>query len=178
MPERIVHPEQELHDAASHVNYELEMLYYASQFLGQTHSSPRTTLPKQFQNMALECLLLHFRSLRAFLCPSLQPVQADDILASDFLDERVHRDLGDSSKLVPDKKRIDKMFAHLSYSREQFITGGQFAWEARTMVLTMLQQFSGFQAQLPAERAQWFLTAKIVEDWCSEISEKQATQVL
>ena len=99
MPVRAVRSDEELHQAASHVDYEVKMLYYASQFLGQTHSSPPLTFPSDFQNMALEVLLLHYRCLRAFLCPSIQGkgvVREDDMLASDFLDEGNPRDLADA----------------------------------------------------------------------------------
>ena len=74
-----------------------------------------------------------------------------------------------SSKLISDKMRIDKMWAHLSYKREEYITSGQFTWEARVMVKTMLQQFSTFLAQLSAERAEWFLTAKAVKGWQEDL---------
>jgi hypothetical protein len=107
----------DLEAAARHVSYEIRMLFYSAAKLGGWHASPPTTLVDDAKNMALECFLLHFRNLRAFLCPLLQKVYDDDILASDLLGESAARDIGDAAILSEDKERLDKMLAHLSYTR-------------------------------------------------------------
>src|ERR1019366_5464716 len=116
-------PKRELSDleaAAKDVSYEIEMLFYSAGRLGARHASPQTTLSDNDKNSALECFLLHFRNLRAFLWPSLQPFSDDDIIASDLLGELKARDVGDSAILSKHKNRLNKMLAHLTYSRKGY----------------------------------------------------------
>ena len=76
---------KDLRKAAEHVSYEIEMLMFAGSELGGWHSSPMSKPAGNYENMALESFLLHFRNLRAFLCPTLQMTCDDDICASAFL---------------------------------------------------------------------------------------------
>src|SRR6516162_7282838 len=99
--------------AAEHVSYEIEMLRFSAERLGGWHSSPMTTPIGNEKNMALESFLLHFRNLRAFLCPSLQRCTDDDVLASDFLGKYDGADVGDPNNVNVAKERLDKMLAHL-----------------------------------------------------------------
>jgi hypothetical protein len=114
------------------------------------------------ENMALESFLLHFRNLRAFLCPSLQPIKPDDILASDLLNETNACDHGDAKALGRGQKRIDQMLAHLSYNREKFIEAMDYEWkvaEMRELILGQLEAF--FKLLSPAERS-WFPDAQFI----------------
>lgn len=114
-PHRRIRTDKELEAAAIHVKYEVRMLLYSSWHLGIGHGSPATMPYGDDKNIALESFLLHYRNLRAFLCPSLQSVGDDDILATDFLGCTSATNVGDTNKLGTDKKRLDKMLAHLSY---------------------------------------------------------------
>jgi hypothetical protein len=107
MPRQKRTPE-ELEKAARHVSYEIEMLGFSAEHLGGCHSSPMCTPTGNEKNMALESFLLHFRNVRAFLCPSLQRLTDDDVLASDFLGMYDGSDVGDRDKLKVDKERLDK----------------------------------------------------------------------
>ena len=146
----------ELEAAARHVSYEIRMLLHSAAELGGWHASPPTTLVDDSKNMALECFLLHFRNLRAFLCPSLQNIYGDDILASDLLGELEVRDIGNAAILSKDKERLDKMLAHLSYTRRGFIEAQNYGWHTAEMELALIGQLEVFFGLLtPAMRA-WF----------------------
>jgi hypothetical protein len=99
-----------LEAAARQVGYELRMLFHSAAKLGGWHASPISPVEDDDKNIALECFLLHFRNLRAFLCPSIQASSDDDIIASNFLDELDARDIGEAAVLSKDKKRLDRMF--------------------------------------------------------------------
>jgi hypothetical protein len=156
---RPLRAEPELQEAASYVTYEIRMLIYAAHHLGGFHSSPMAAPGDEEKNMALESFLLHFRNLRGFLCPSLQTTIEDDIIASDSLKETTALDHGDLKLLSVDKDRIDKMLAHLSYSRGRFIATGQKGWEVAKMLKLMLGQLQVFLAKLPPTERSWFLPA-------------------
>jgi hypothetical protein len=160
---RPIRKPKELRDAAAHVNYEIEMLAYSASFLGGWHSSPMTTPAGNTKNMALESFLLHFRNLRAFLCPRLQPVVLDDVCASDFLDEPEERNLGEAEKLSVDQARINKMLAHLSYSRDKYIAAGDYGWKVASMLIVVLEEMQNFFAAIDEERRSWFLSVSKIE---------------
>ena len=153
---RVLRTESELCRAAQHVSYEINMLIHAGNELGGFHSSPMSTPGGNDKNIALESFLLHFRNLRAFLCPSLQLTTPDDVIASDFLQEIVPRDVVDPTVLSTDKQRLDKMLAHLSYSRRLFIDGGTHGWEVARMLALMLSQLEAFCTMLSAAHRNWF----------------------
>lgn len=147
--------EEELREAAGHVNYEIEMLVFAAEYLGRGHSSP-PTIGGNEKNMALESFLLHFRNLAAFLCPSLQTPFRDDILASDFFGERVG-DHGKAAKLSADGlKRLQRMLAHLTYSRSGYISADDYDWKTSEMLMVMLEELQGFVTTLPCKKTSWF----------------------
>jgi hypothetical protein len=98
---------------------------------------------------SIESFLLHFRNLRAFLCPSLQVFSGDDILASDLLGESEARDVGDPIVLARHKKRLDKMLAHLSYSRKTYVEAQDYGWPTAEMELELLDQLDQMEAFLP-----------------------------
>jgi hypothetical protein len=155
--------EDELRGAAAHVDYEIAMLVYSASYVGGWHSSPHTTPAGNPKNMALESFLLHFRNLRAFLCPSLQPISIDDVCASDFLDELEERDLGTARTLSVDQVRINKMLAHLSYSRDKYIAAGDHKWMFARMLVVVLEGMQAFFGQLSKERRDWFRSITDVE---------------
>jgi len=123
--------------------------------------------------MDLECFLLHFRNLRAFLCPSPR-FGADDVLASDFLGMRTAKDIGDSAKLDRDKTRLDKMLAHVTYSRSAYVQASDHRWNIEGMLIPMLDELQKFVAMLPAEQRAWFQSI----DWLrAQRSQAQARLV-
>ena len=125
---RPLRSESQLRNAARHVAYEIDMLLYTARSLGSLYSSPPSGLSEPQQNVALESFLLHFRNLRAFLCPSLQATGVDDVIAGDFLHRSEAIDVGDAAALAADKQRLDRMLAHLSYSRDKYIAAGDAGW--------------------------------------------------
>ena len=157
---RVLRTESELNRAAQHVSYEIEMLVHTGNELGGFHSSPMSTPDGNDKNMALESFLLHFRNLRAFLCPTLQRTTDDDVIASDFLQASVPRDVVEATSLSMDKERLDKMLAHLSYSRDIFIDVGNHGWQVARMLALMLGQLEAFFAMLPTTHRSHFPNAE------------------
>jgi hypothetical protein len=144
----------ELRKAAVAVDYEFAMLVFSAQHLSGWHSSPMTIPAGSEMNMALESFLLHFRNLREFLCPSM--LREDDVLASDFLGLYDGSDVGDRNTLHADKKRLDKMLAHISYSRADYIHAGDHRWNSSTMLVLMQRELQKFVARLPTPQRTWF----------------------
>jgi hypothetical protein len=152
---RTVKTQAQLEEAAKHIKYEIEMLLYAAQQISGWQSSPPTPYGNE-ANMALECFLLHYRNLRAFLCPSLQRFGANDILASDFLGKSEEADIGDPSKLDRDKTRLDEMLAHVTYSRSTYIEASDYSWNIEKMLILVLDELSKFLGIIPAAQLPWY----------------------
>jgi hypothetical protein len=129
------------------------MLTAAGARLPDGFSSP---VDDETPNMALESFLLHFRNLRAFLCPSLQFPRRDDVIASDFLGARQAEDVARPGVLGRRKKKIDRLLAHISYSREGYVKRGAKAWPAPSMLAEMQSALREFLERLPTERRGWF----------------------
>jgi hypothetical protein len=159
---------QDLRNAAKHVKYEIEMLMFAGSELGGWHSSPMSTPAGNYENMALESFLLHFRNLRGFLCPTLQKISGDDICASAFLGKSEAVDVADTSTLSRDKPRLDKMLAHLSYGREPFIQAREGAWPVARMSIEILEQVEIFLGLLSPEMRSWFPSDEQISNRRSE----------
>jgi hypothetical protein len=127
------------------------------------------------KNMALESFLLHFRNLRAFLCPSLQPCTADDVLASDFL-ENDGSNVGEPVKLEIDRERLNKMLAHVSYRRSDYIEKDQHGWDSSVMLVLILRELQKFFARLSGEQRGWFPSVDSLnklQEWAqSEIDQR------
>jgi hypothetical protein len=156
--QRTPRTDTELEQTAKDVNYEIQMLMAAASHLGGEWSSPRTTLEDAHRNMALECFLLHYRNLRAFLCPSLQRVLPDDILGSDFLGKTSPEDVADPLVIGDDKERLDQMLAHLSYNRRtEYIAKCNYKWPVPKMGAAMLQEVDAFLQKLPERMKPWFV---------------------
>jgi hypothetical protein len=164
MKDRPQRPDSELEGSAKDVKYEIEMMLESASDIGCGWASLPTTLSDKRKNMALECFLLHYRNLRAFLCPSLQsptpqskPPRDDDILASDFLGKPTWEDVGDKTKIGDDKQRLDQMLAHLSYNRlNEFKAKGNTYWYTARMAVAMLKEVYSFLAALPTYMKFWF----------------------
>lgn len=155
---------KDLRKAAEHVSYEIEMLMFAGSELGGWHSSPMSKPAGNYENMALESFLLHFRNLRAFLCPTLQMTCDDDICASAFLGKPKAIDVVDKKKLDHDRERLNKMLAHLSYTRESFIEARNYAWPVARMSIEILEQLEVFLGLLCPDMRSWFPSNEQISD--------------
>ena len=112
--------------------------------------------------MALESFLLHFRNLRAFLCPTLQQVWRDDLVASDYLGKLDAEDVGNPVILGRRKKKLDRLLAHLSYSRIDYARRGGKSWPVSQMLSDMGGELKQFLSLLPPKRRGWFLRNQVV----------------
>jgi hypothetical protein len=149
----------ELEASATDVTYEIQMMIESGQALEYgTVSSPPCFLAGAQKNMALESFLLHYRNLRAFLFPSLQlKPREDDVIAADFLGKESPDDVGDPSEVGQDKERLDKMLAHISYSRrKEYIAKDNIYWEVGKMAAAMLKQVGVFVCAVPEHMKPWF----------------------
>ena len=163
--------EGELQQVAKDVTYEIQMLIASASAAGPVCVSPLVyRLPESTRGMALESFLLHFRNLRAFLCPSLQTTGPDDVLASDFLGEPKPQDVGDSNKIRSDKQRLDRMLAHRSYSRKEYISTGNAAWAVGRMALGVLQEVEVFLGRIPEHMRSWFPERAVLAKEQTEIA--------
>jgi hypothetical protein len=168
---RVIPADSKLIRAAGHVSYEILMLIYTGEHLGGFHSSPMSSPVGNDKNMALESFLLHFRNLRAFLCPRLQRFTDDDIIWSDFLGRSEVENLGNVEVFARDKNRIDQMLAHLSYSRDKFIAAGEHGWHVAKMLALMLEELEKFLALLTPNVRQWFPSVETIAESKSCASE-------
>ncbi len=155
---RMNHDDEQLREAAAHVAYEVETMLFAADHLESGHSSPATEPEGKEKDVFLEAFLLHYRNLRAFLCPSLQMVGDDDVLASDFLGENAQRDHADASVLGREKVRINKLLAHISYARRRYW------WQVQQMRGEMLEALAGFINSLSAKQQAWFLNSQVLRE--------------
>jgi hypothetical protein len=114
--------------------------------------------------MALESFLLHFRNLRAFLCPSLQMVHRQDIVAGDFLLATEAKDIGEPLKLDIDTARLDEMLSHLSYLRAGHIAAGDHGWKVAEMTLVLLEEIKIFLGSIPNQRQAQFYPMALIDE--------------
>ena len=149
----------ELLAVAGDVAYEIEMLLLAGNRVPTGFSSPAI---QEEMNIALESFLLHFRNLRAFLCPSLQVFTDDDVAASDYLGRAIVEDIGDPSILGKDQVRINKLLAHISYSRPQYAVQRNKSWFVDRMMEAMATEIVKFFKMLTEEQRLWFFANQIV----------------
>jgi hypothetical protein len=170
---RLPQSDETLRFAAKHVSYEIGMLIAAGMRVPHGFSSPADD---DTANMALESFLLHFRNLRAFLCPSLQNTVSDDVIASDFLNAPREADLADPKVLGREKEKIDKLLAHISYSREGYVRSGAKTWPAPRMLEEMRAALRQFVTQLPTEKQEWFLDEARVRDAISGTENMAASE--
>ena len=156
---RPLRSDSDLEGAAVDVKYEIDMMMMAADDMRLgIWGSPATALSDWRKNMALECFLLHYRNLRAFLVPLLQAgPHPDDILASDFLQKAAWVDVGDKTRLEIDKRRLDQMLQHLSYKRHnEFKSQGNTNWHVTRMLVLMLHELDKFLTAIPDHIRPWF----------------------
>lgn len=107
-------------------------------------------------NMAVESFLLHFRLIRDFLYPNdLIWSEGDNVVAADYNPTWTKTD-GDWNECSPqERKRVNKLLAHLSYSRRAL----DHSWPTALMRQEVIQSLASFVRSLPPERQLWF------KDW-------------
>ena len=156
---------EKLRKAAEDVNYEIRMLIFSAEHVDGWHASPMAPPGGDEKCMALESFLLHFRNLRAFLCPSLQKfVSTNDVLASDFLGKPKATDEGDPEKLEGNHQRLDRMLAHISYSRSDYIEQGDYGWDTSEMLIDIASELQKFVLRLSDEQRSWLTAVKQLEE--------------
>jgi len=181
-------PDSELKDSAVDVDYEIRMMILSAHDVGcGMRGSPAITLEDWRVDMAMECCLLHYRNLRAFLWPSLQGKDwvpyVDDILATDFLKKPWQEEVGDKRKIGDDKERLDQMLCHLSYNRNNLFKDTDRKnrpWSTAKMVVAMLRELDTFLAKLPVHMKPWFpyrdtteQYRAVLEQWAKNMPARQ-----
>lgn len=154
LAKRVVRAPGVLEAAARDIQYEFRMLQEAVAYI--LSSAPVASPLRDEAAYALESFLLHYRNLRAFLCPSLQSIREDDVIASDYLDKTEAEDIGAPSDLGIDQKRIDQLLAHISYARAAYARSGDMKWCPQVMATRIETAMKEFLQRLPPERRRWF----------------------
>jgi len=147
--------EEELREAANHVDYEVQMLDAMALLLSSARGP--TAMEKAVANACLESFVLHVRNLIDFLYPPASP-KPDDILSDHYV-----RDEGKwqtcrpprTSLLADAETRVNKLAAHLTYSRLQLHRTWKFS-DIRADLYRVIRCFVG---QLPPDRVTWFPSA-------------------
>jgi hypothetical protein len=154
--------------AARDVRYEIATMFFAARCLGDGYASPASPPEGRAQDVLLESFLLHYRNLRDFLCPSLKkgdrPPADDDVLASDFLGLEAPQNM--ATLPCTDRTRINKMLAHISYTRKKYTLEGNDKWLVHTMCREMVKGLEEFLTRLAAfapDRRAWFYTSKFLK---------------
>ncbi|HWQ55957.1 MAG TPA: hypothetical protein VN442_19885 [Bryobacteraceae bacterium] len=172
---RRVRETEVLRKTAVHVRYELDMLRYATTLLTPVTASPLSWPSSPQVSMAMECFLLHYRNLRAFLCPSIHVARENDAIASDFLGSETELDFGDTASFKADKERLDQMLAHVSYNRDVYIERGDFNWRVADLTAAILDGFDQFLATpIPPTMQGWFPSRQEIERYRAEGSQRFA----
>lgn len=152
---------KELEVAAADVAYEIETMLFAADHLAWGHSSPAVEPEGKEMDVFLESFLLHYRNLRAFLCPSLQSRFKTDVFGWHFLlyaQEPTNE--GDLVTLGRDKDRLNACLAHISYDREHYRRAGDWNWEVQRMRDEMVRNLRDFLLKLAPFRRAWFLDSE------------------
>jgi len=158
--------DKDLKAAAGHVRYELMMLRASTRYLNSI--KPCYAADRTLYNMAVESFLLHYRNLRAFVCPAIQSTRADDVIASDFTGAPNPEAFGDRRSLERDKERINKLLTHISYARAAYESSGDKKWPHQEMEARIDRAMEEFLARLGAERRGWFEAERVnvAQDKC------------
>ncbi len=158
---------EDLKLAARDVRYEIATMLFAARCLWDGYSSPASFPDGRTCDVFLESFLLHYRNLRDFLCPNLteKGPPRDNVLASDFLDSEAPQHTSAPTMLCTDRTRINKLLAHISYTRKKYKSEGDDKWLIHTMCREMVAGLSEFLTRLAAfapERRAWFYTFEIL----------------
>ena len=143
--------------------YELWMLLEAERLWVELE--PKKHEASTRYNIAIEDFLFHFRNLRDFLYPSkhawTKEIYFDDVIAHDF-DPGWHGVEDDWEECSPDEReRINKMLAHLSYSRPNLHRKVPGGWPISAMSKAAQKELAKFIRGLPPERKEWFKDIRI-----------------
>jgi len=145
----------ELHEAANHVDYELQMLNAMVLLLSSAHGA--TAMRQAVANACLESFVLHVRNLIDFLYPPASP-KPDDILSDQYVRDEVTWRTCRPAKtplLLDAETRVNKLAAHLTYSRLQL----DKTWKFSDIRADLCRVITCFVDQLAPARMAWFPSA-------------------
>jgi hypothetical protein len=139
------------------VFYEIDMLFAAYNRCRNPQSrDPNDVNAAALANMSVECFLLHFRTIRDFLYPPedawTHKRRFDDVIAYDYWDGWRYTIADWKECSLDEKARIDKLLAHLSYSRP----GLDHKWPHGAMFTQLMKAFGAFTDALPPQKKHWF----------------------
>jgi hypothetical protein len=108
------------------------------------------------KNVAIEAFLLHFRNVRDFLFPAEKSwrdeARFDDVIAFDYCSQWLWTAEDWSECSANERARLNKLLAHISYSRASL----DHNWPLQEMLETLRLKFSEFVTNLPQIRKHWF----------------------
>ena len=132
---------------AQKVCYERSMLDWCAQQIRLEKALPKSDDAKS--NLVLEGFLLHARVLRDFLVK--KNPKLDDVLAEHFLEEPLPY-LGPLPYLEEHRERLNKLLAHLTYTRREY----EKRWDVAKIHTEIDRAWREFLDVLPEKTRQWF----------------------
>lgn len=160
--------EAEMKAVVRYVWYEWEMFSWAADVMKSTVLIGReqedwntgTGGQDEVKDATIEVILLHARALRDFLGrerKALKRFEQTDIVAGDFFDkpsEWTPHQLP-SITPAPERERLNRSLAHLSYDRAGYETTGK-DWPFREIFDEVTAAWMAFLDALPDDRKKWF----------------------
>ncbi len=139
-------------EIAQKVRYERGMLDWCAQQIALASELPKSDANQSRSNLTLEGFLLHARVLRDFFVGP--PKKDDDVLAEHFLEEPVPVCTWSCPYLSEhrNRKRLDKLLAHLTYTR----LGHEKKWNVAKIHAEIERAWQEFLGALPVGTQQWF----------------------
>ncbi len=135
-------------------------LFYEVRMLSETAARcipPKAGEAPEVYWMAIESFLVHFRNLREFLYPSdLTWRCSDNVVACDYDSCWNKTDEDWKPCSINERERINKLLAHISYSRNEADPKFDPDWPIRTMRDRMTRGLTTFIATLQLEQQKWF----------------------
>lgn len=160
--------EVEMRAVVRYVWYEWEMFSWAADVMKSTILIGReqedwntgTGGQDEVRDATVEVTLLHARELRDFLSrerKDLKGFEKTDIVAGDFFDSPGEWVLHQISSVspAPERERLNRSLAHLSYDRVEYDTTGK-EWPFREIFAEVTAAWVAFLDALPDDRKKWF----------------------
>ena len=149
------------------IQYEVDMIRFTLdeiQRIKEANASEEDNTRKHYYNSLENCIsdafLIYIRCLRDFFCGSRDSRKHNDAHAEDYVKEpekwHANRPNMDYIEDHERKNKLDKLLAHLSYSRAEYAAKRDTQWDLRKMEKEILESWKFFLQCLPDERRKWF----------------------
>lgn len=122
----------------------------------KTAADPQMFLqPGEHGGLIREAFLLHFRNLIDFFYG--EGKGADDVLASDYMNQPSAWVPNIPSWLGEYKRRCNKLLAHLTYERIAYKGSNDMVWNLEGKIQHISREWASFLEAMPDRRRAWFV---------------------